>query len=217
MSAIPENPLIPNSLLPKTSVHWTLIIHNLMYARCTSNSNFAPFSPHLDDRLYGIQTESGAQLYTSKEQSVESGMSQPANLVPAMASSSGDLDALRDLCRTRLTSLGVQQATKKSNFLKEKKQRAASHDAIIIRTPGRATGGGGGSSANDLLARIFGRPLRDLSMILHKVEEAVDDEEEQILVPKFLVFLCSWLQQNDRLKTQGIFRWASLRLLRVTL
>ncbi len=111
-----------------------------------------------------------------------------------------ELRAVQDAARARLRELGAPSALKKAS-------RAARMQASMSSTPGPKTPGRGASvrgasagGARPFHARVFGRPLRDLSMVL------VPELGEDVLVPKVAAFLCDWLRREGRLRTEGLFR-----------
>ena len=113
-------------------------------------------------------------------------------------------ELLRELIRSRIgTILGPESAARLNAVERGngsgtgKKPKALKKQDAIMRTPGRPN-----ASSSSSIQRIFGRPLRDLSMVLVQL----DEDNEELLVPKFLEFLVKWLQDEDRLAVKGVFR-----------
>jgi len=113
---------------------------------------------------------------------------------PLASLTSEEWSLLQEWTRARLKELGAPSALKK-----RRPHHVAAGAAAVTSA---ATPGAPKTPKAALAKRVFGRPLRDLSMVMVPVAES----EEDLMVPKVLAFLCQWLEEGDNLATEGLFR-----------
>ncbi len=110
-------------------------------------------------------------------------------------------DAAVDLIKDRLRAhLDIDSDEVTAAAAATKRRSATARALIISRTPGRELGGQ--TSARSRTQRIFGRPIRDLSMVYVQLSKG----DDAILVPKVLSVVCSRLE--GQLGQEGLFRKA---------
>ena len=129
-----------------------------------------------------------------------------------------EASAAAELVREKMRNeLGVNPETTSTAISKRRSGNTASSSstarALISRTPGRELSSGARSKGYG--GRVFGRPIRDLSMVYVDLDEkkevdASDDDtalsaKTSVLVPKIVSVICSELYRRH-LGLEGVFR-----------